>query len=67
MPEWRNELYKYITGIIHNNKHKLIVINGIGNHIHILAGINPISRYRIYCRTSRGIHQNGLALSFHSC
>jgi REP element-mobilizing transposase RayT len=42
MPEWKDELYKYITGIIHNNnKHKLIVINGTSNHIHIFAGYKP--------------------------
>lgn len=38
MPEWKNELYKYITGIVQNNKHKLIVINGTDNHIHIFIG-----------------------------
>ncbi|NLD93802.1 MAG: IS200/IS605 family transposase [Fibrobacter sp.] len=41
MPEWKDELYKYITGIVQNNKHKLIVINGTGNHIHILIGYKP--------------------------
>ena len=34
-------LYKYITGIIQNKKHKLISINGISNHIHFLIGLNP--------------------------
>ena len=28
-PEWKDELYKYITGIIQNNGHKLIAINGM--------------------------------------
>lgn len=32
---WKEELYKYITGIIQQQKHKLIIINGIPNHIHI--------------------------------
>lgn len=41
MPEWRDELYKYITGIVQNNKHKLIVINGTRNHIHIFVGYKP--------------------------
>jgi REP element-mobilizing transposase RayT len=41
MPEWKDELYKYITGIVQNNKHKLIVINGTGNHIHIFVGYKP--------------------------
>jgi putative transposase len=26
---WENELYKYITGIIQNNRHKVLAINGI--------------------------------------
>lgn len=40
-PEWKNELYKYITGIIQNNGHKLLAINGISNHIHIAIGYKP--------------------------
>lgn len=36
--EWKDELYKYITGIIQNNNHKLIAINGTANHIHIAIG-----------------------------
>ena len=37
----KNELYKYLTGIITNKKNKLIQINGMPNHIHILIGLNP--------------------------
>ena len=39
--EWKDELYKYITGIVQNNKHKLIAINGVSNHIHIFIGYKP--------------------------
>ena len=39
--EWKDELYKYITGIVQNNKHKLISINGIPNHIHVFIGYKP--------------------------
>lgn len=39
--EWKDELYKYITGIIQNNGHKLISINGVANHIHIAVGYKP--------------------------
>jgi REP element-mobilizing transposase RayT len=39
--DWKDELYKYITGIVQNNKHKLIAINGIPNHIHIFIGYQP--------------------------
>ena len=38
----KENLYKYITAIIQNKKHKLIVIGGISNHIHILIGLNPV-------------------------
>jgi REP element-mobilizing transposase RayT len=38
---WKDELYKYITGIIKNNGHKTIVINGVSDHIHILFGLRP--------------------------
>lgn len=38
---WKDELYKYITGIITNNQHKLLAINGMPDHIHILFGFRP--------------------------
>lgn len=38
---WKDELYKYITGIIQNHQHKLLAINGIPDHIHILIGMRP--------------------------
>lgn len=40
-PSWKDELYKYITGIIQQNKHKLLSINGMSDHIHILFGFSP--------------------------
>lgn len=39
--DWKDELYKYITGIITNEGQKLIAINGISDHIHILIGLKP--------------------------
>jgi putative transposase len=38
---WKDELYKYITGIIRNNNHKLLSINGTPDHIYILLGLRP--------------------------
>lgn len=29
------------TGIVQNNKHKLIAINGVSNHIHVFIGYKP--------------------------
>lgn len=40
-PEWKEDLYQYITGIVQNNRHKLIAINGTANHIHIFIGYKP--------------------------
>lgn len=39
--KWKDELYKYITGIITNKKQKLISINGMPDHIHMLVGVKP--------------------------
>lgn len=35
---WEEDLYKYITGIVQKNKHKMIAINGMPDHVHILVG-----------------------------
>ena len=42
--DWEEELYKYITGIISNKEQKLIAINGVTDHIHILIGLKPACR-----------------------
>lgn len=38
---WRDELCKYITGIVQNHKHKLIAIYAMPDHIHIFVGMKP--------------------------
>lgn len=40
-PNWKEELQKYIAGIIQHNNHKLLVINSMPDHIHILIGMRP--------------------------
>jgi REP element-mobilizing transposase RayT len=40
-PELKENLHKYITGIITNQSHKLISINGMPDHLHILIGLRP--------------------------
>jgi len=40
-PNHKEELYKFITGIVTNKKQKLIVINGMPDHVHILVGVKP--------------------------
>lgn len=36
---WKEELYKYMAGIIANKGQKTIIINGVENHIHIFVGL----------------------------
>ncbi|MEI6880876.1 MAG: IS200/IS605 family transposase [Bacteroidetes bacterium] len=38
---WEEELYKYITGIVTNKEQKMLAINGMPDHIHILIGMRP--------------------------
>jgi len=38
---WKDELYKYISGIITNKNQKLMIINGMPNHVHLLIGTKP--------------------------
>ena len=40
-PQWKEAVYKYITGIIEANNHKMLQINGMPDHIHIFIGIRP--------------------------
>ena len=41
LPQWQDDLYKYITGIVQNNGHKLIAVNGMPDHIHLFIGMKP--------------------------
>ena len=40
-PERNDELQKYITGIISAQRHKLIAINNMPDHLHLFAGVRP--------------------------
>ena len=39
--DFKEELYKYVTGIVTKQGQKLIRINGMPDHIHILIGLKP--------------------------
>jgi putative transposase len=43
-PEFETELYKYIAGIIKGKEQKPLAVNGMPDHIHVLAGIKPAMR-----------------------
>ena len=61
---WEDELYKYITGIIQNYDHKVLQINGMPNHIHVLFGMRPTQSLsdlmkKIKGDSSKWINQKG--------
>ena len=39
--EWKDELHKYIAGIIKGKDQKSIIVNGMPDHIHIFVGLRP--------------------------
>src|ERR1035438_1394240 len=40
----KDELYKYICGIVNGNHEKVYAINGMPDHIHILLSVKPSTR-----------------------
>jgi len=38
---WKDELHKYIAGIIKGKEQKTIIVNGMPDHIHAFIGLRP--------------------------
>ena len=38
---WKDDLYKYMSGIIKAKEQKSIIVNGMPDHIHIFIGLRP--------------------------
>ncbi|QEC77438.1 IS200/IS605 family transposase [Mucilaginibacter ginsenosidivorax] len=39
--KWDERLRLYMTAIVQNNGHKMIAINNMPDHVHLLIGLNP--------------------------
>jgi len=39
--DWRDELLKYISGIITGKDQKAIIVNGYRDHVHVFVGLKP--------------------------
>jgi REP-associated tyrosine transposase len=39
---WKDELHKYISGIIKGKDQKAIIVNGMPDHIHGFIGLRPV-------------------------
>ncbi|SFT99401.1 REP element-mobilizing transposase RayT [Algoriphagus locisalis] len=40
-PLWKEELYKYLSSIASKYGHKVLQINGMPDHVHLLMGFRP--------------------------
>ena len=38
---WRQEVFKYISGIIEAKGQKSIIVNGVADHVHVFIGLKP--------------------------
>ena len=62
---WQNDLHAYITGIVQNHGHKMLAINSMPDHIHILFGYRPTQLVpelveQIKTSSNKYINNNGL-------
>jgi len=39
--EIRHRIFKYMSGIITQNGHKSICVDGVSDHVHLLVGLDP--------------------------
>ena len=61
----RDELCKYLTGIIQNHGHKVLAINGMPDHLHVLFGMRPNQALselmkEIKACSAKWINENGM-------
>jgi REP element-mobilizing transposase RayT len=38
---WRDDVFKYMSGIIKGKNQKPIIVNGVSNHVHLFIGLKP--------------------------
>ncbi|MCE7058014.1 IS200/IS605 family transposase [Algoriphagus sp. AGSA1] len=70
-PSWKERLHQYLTGMIQANKHKVLQIESMPDHIHILFGMRPDQSLssliqNVKTESSKWINANKLSSSkFH--
>lgn len=52
--DWDYRLREYITAIVQNNGHKMLAINNVQDHIHMLIGFNPIHSLSVLMKQVKG-------------
>jgi len=58
-PAWETALYKYITGIVEARQHKMIAINGMSDHVHMLIGFRTTQSIGDFMQDVRPIRRSG--------
>ena len=38
---WREDVFKYISGIITHKNQRPIIVNGVADHVHVFVGLKP--------------------------
>lgn len=51
---WKKRLEQYITGIVQNHGHKMIAINSMPDHLHMLVGLRPAQSLSDLMRIVKG-------------
>jgi REP element-mobilizing transposase RayT len=54
METWREELYKYLTGIVQNHGHKMLQIGGMPDHVHVFFGMRPVESLSSLMKAVKG-------------
>ena len=39
--KWRDEVFRYMAGIIKGKGRKPIIVNGVADHVHVFVGLKP--------------------------
>src|SRR5687767_3002518 len=65
---WNTPLHQYIAGIFQKNKHKMLQINSMPDHTHILIGLRPFQSIsgliqNVKTESSKWINDNGFCRS----
>lgn len=51
---WKEELHQYISGITTNKGHKLLVVNAMPDHLHLLVGFRPVQSISDFMQDIKG-------------
>ncbi|WMJ74697.1 IS200/IS605 family transposase [Cytophagaceae bacterium ABcell3] len=52
---WRDDVFKYMSGIIKGKGQKSIIVNGVSDHVHLFVGLKPSMRLSDLVRDIKSI------------